>query len=399
MNGSIPCSSAFFGDDPRMGLPKLCSCMSGPAWPTAVVDGLNETIARKLLVRVEAGPADAGCSAEDDGKWTPCSVMSSRFDASLIPDRIVPRLPIEEQRDVALRKLDLCHNLAGPDQALRILGVWPSSIPLGVLPIKASSAPLCAVVFSPTAGAQWGSRGTIYCPTDPPKCLEGSCECAESSQSRVDIRHSGGAKASKEDTDPPCWACLPPGTSLEDAGPAQGQRGGSTASGRMSWGLPAGARTQDVLAFCRGRRLEGRSGGRAASGVCAKQRCPEMIPEMQGLFDATFRKIYTRDRRGAPIADRFHVQQVYRVLNDQVWREYESHREKIRLLRWNCDALDRQIPGGPATHAFCESLRRLGRSRLPLLDSQVGECWLFHGTSFEAAEPLMQDRVARLPPR
>ena len=24
---------------------------------------------------------------EDDGKWTPCSVMSSRFDASIIPDR------------------------------------------------------------------------------------------------------------------------------------------------------------------------------------------------------------------------------------------------------------------------------------------------------------------------
>eukprot|EP00439_Symbiodinium_sp_Y106_P041451 s241_g5.t1 len=216
VNGSIPCSAAFFGDDPRMGLPKLCSCMSGPAWPTTVVDGLNETIARKLLVRVEAGPADAGCSAEDDGKWTPCSVMSSRFDASLIPDRIIPRLPIEEQRDVALRKLDLCHNLAGPDQALRILGVWPSSIPLGVLPIKASSAPLCAVVYSPTAGAQWGSRGTIYCPTDPPKCLEGSCECAESSQSRVDIRHRDGAKAAKEDP------------------LLKGQHGGSTASGRRA---------------------------------------------------------------------------------------------------------------------------------------------------------------------
>ncbi|CAK9114433.1 unnamed protein product [Durusdinium trenchii] len=187
VNGSIPCSVAFFGHDPRPHLPKLCSCLASLSWPESLVDGLNETISRSLLPRVEAGPAEATCSPEDDGKWTPCSVLSSRHDGSVVPDRILPRLPVEEQRDMALRKLDLCHRLA-PDQALRILGVWPSNIQMGVVPIKASSAPLCAVVYSPLRGALWDGRAAIFCPTEPPKCLEGSCECADASLSRIDLR-------------------------------------------------------------------------------------------------------------------------------------------------------------------------------------------------------------------
>ncbi|CAL1169018.1 unnamed protein product [Cladocopium goreaui] len=172
VNGSIPCGVAFFGDDPRPNLPKLCSCLHSVPWPESLVEGLNETISRSLLPRVEAGPPEATCSAEDDGRWTPCSILSSRHDGSLVPDRLLPRLPVEEQRDMALRKLDLCHRLVGPDQALRILGVWPTNIQMGVVPIKASSAPLCAVVYSPIRGAVWDSRAAIFCPTEPPKCLE-----------------------------------------------------------------------------------------------------------------------------------------------------------------------------------------------------------------------------------
>eukprot|EP00434_Breviolum_minutum_P012234 symbB.v1.2.010787.t1/scaffold707.1/size170859/8 len=207
VNGSIPCGVAFFGDDPRPNLPKLCSCLHSLPWPESLVDGLNETISRSLLPRVEAGPAEATCSAEDDGSWTPCSILSSRHDGSLVPDRILPRLPVEEQRDMALRKLDLCHRLVGPDQALRILGVWPTNIQMGVVPIKASSAPLCAVVYSPVRGAVWDSRAAIFCPTEPPKCLEGSCECADTSLSRTDLRH----RDAKEEQGPPCWTCLPSG--------------------------------------------------------------------------------------------------------------------------------------------------------------------------------------------
>jgi len=236
VNGSIACGVPFFGDDPRPGLPKLCSCLRGPAWPEALVDGLNETISRKLLPRVEAGPPDASCSAEDDGSWTPCSVLSSRYDASFVPDRILPRLPVDEQRDMALRKLDLCHRLVGPDQALRILGVWPTNIQMGVVPIKASSAPLCAVVYSPSRGAFWDNRAAIFCPTEPPKCLEGSCECADSSLRRVDLRERDGTKDAA-----PCWTCLP---SSERKGEAPSMDGRSALPRTASDATPMGARSQ-----------------------------------------------------------------------------------------------------------------------------------------------------------
>lgn len=91
------------------------------------------------------------------------------------------------------------------------------------------------------------------------------------------------------------------------------------------------------------------------------------------------------------MADRLKVCHVYRVLNDQVWREYLRHREKLRLSRWNCPSLAEQVLDGPATHAFCESLRRMGRSQLPQLDAQVAECWLFHGTSFDAAAGIAEN--------
>ncbi|CAE8684966.1 unnamed protein product [Polarella glacialis] len=122
----------------------------------------------------------------------------------------------------------------------------------------------------------------------------------------------------------------------------------------------------DIPAFCKGKRLEGQHGGRTASCTVAKVSCPEVIPQVQGLFDSTFRKIYTRDRRGAPIADRFRVMKVYRVMNDQVWREYQIHREKIRLLRWT----------GPPTSKRAADPRAHG---LPELDPQAAALKMFGG--------------------
>lgn len=207
VNGSIPCTWEAFGDDPRPGMAKICSCRPGLPWSRDVLSGLNETISRHLVPRVEVGPEDAGCGPEDDGRWTPCSVLSTRFDASLMPDRLLPRLEIEEQQDAALRRLDLCHELAGKGQAMRVLGLWPSNILNGVAPVKATSAPVCAVVYSPALGATWQSRGSVYCPTEPPRCLEGECQCASSERIRVDIR----AVAQGEDGEsglPPCYSCM-----------------------------------------------------------------------------------------------------------------------------------------------------------------------------------------------
>lgn len=205
MNGSIQCSAQAFGDDPRPHFAKVCSCLSGPAWPQSVVEGLNATIARRLVPRVEIGTASAGCGTEDDGEWMPCSVMSKRFDGSIVPDRELSTIDPYEQQDVALRRLDTCAKIAGPHQALRILSVWSANAATAFLPMKATSAPMCAVVYAPERGPVWDSRTVVFCPTDPPRCLEGSCECANTAHDRVNVRKS----EKDEDAEPECWACVP----------------------------------------------------------------------------------------------------------------------------------------------------------------------------------------------
>jgi len=200
-NGSIRCTVDSFGGDPRPHFSKMCSCYAGPAWPVQVVEGLNSTIARKLVPRVEVGPVGAGCDPSGDGLWTSCGVMSTRYDASVIPERFLPMLPPAEQQDAALRKLDICHQIAGSHQAIRILGVIPSKrVAQQLALVKAASAPVCAVVYEPGRGAAWGSRSAVFCPTDPPQCLEGSCECANAGHRRINVK--------KMDGGPECWACV-----------------------------------------------------------------------------------------------------------------------------------------------------------------------------------------------
>lgn len=221
VNGSIRCATDAFGDDPRPHFMKFCSCRPGPTWPLAVLDGLNATIAQRLVPRVEVGPADAGCSPEDDGAWTTCAVLSTRSDASIIPDRLLPRLPPAEQRDAAMRKLDVCHHIAGPNQALRVLGVLPGNPLASLQPIEVTAAPMCAVVYSPERGPMWDGRSVVYCPTDPRHCLETSCECANEDLNLVNIRAKPAGSdenGGEEEPDAPaCWACMPPEVPEADA--------------------------------------------------------------------------------------------------------------------------------------------------------------------------------------
>mmetsp|Transcript_106150 Transcript_106150/g.269596 ORF Transcript_106150/g.269596 Transcript_106150/m.269596 type:complete len:352 (-) Transcript_106150:139-1194(-) len=201
-NGSIRCTSDAFGEDPRPHFAKVCSCFAGPRWPLEVVDGLNETIARKLVARIEVGPPGAGCDPASDGAWLPCAVMSTRYDASVIPDRYLPMLPPAEQADAALRKLDVCHRMAGGRQAIRILGVLPAKqARASLVPVMATKASMCAVVYEPGAGIAWEGREAVFCPTTPPQCLP-ACECADDSHKQINVR------AGKDD-DTECWACVP----------------------------------------------------------------------------------------------------------------------------------------------------------------------------------------------
>eukprot|EP00931_Biecheleriopsis_adriatica_P072668 TRINITY_DN47095_c0_g1_i1.p1 TRINITY_DN47095_c0_g1~~TRINITY_DN47095_c0_g1_i1.p1 ORF type:complete len:699 (-),score=112.45 TRINITY_DN47095_c0_g1_i1:138-2126(-) len=144
----------------------------------------------------------------------------------------------------------------------------------------------------------------------------------------------------------------------------------------------------DLQTFCAGRYLEGSCGGRQSSGVLAYEiQKNDVVNVIQHLFDKTYRKVYTRDRRGAPIPDAFKIKSAYRVLNDQVWREYVAHRESVREAL--CGG-HHAVPDGVQTMNSLKS--HTGAAHvLPPLDAQVNECWLYHGTTAAAASGIAEN--------
>mmetsp|Transcript_54826 Transcript_54826/g.152974 ORF Transcript_54826/g.152974 Transcript_54826/m.152974 type:complete len:571 (-) Transcript_54826:119-1831(-) len=142
----------------------------------------------------------------------------------------------------------------------------------------------------------------------------------------------------------------------------------------------------DMRTYCGGKHLEGGVGGRQGSTVVAYHQQPShVVRAVQSLFDATYRKVYTRDRRGAPIPDRFIVKEVNRVMNDQVWREYVTKREEVRRRR---AASRPAVPGGTLTMKHIAEERL---TALPGLDPEVNEVWLFHGTTAAAATGIAEN--------
>lgn len=152
---------------------------------------------------------------------------------------------------------------------------------------------------------------------------------------------------------------------------------------RDDLGLPA---DWNMQVWSGGRRLEGAVGGRQGATVIAYEPQPaSVVTEFQALFDGTYRKVYTRDRRGAPMADRFVIKEVTRVLNDQVWREYAKHRDDIRAR------LQGQRPAVPSNSETARLVKEKQLQRLPPLDDEVNEHFLFHGTSKAAAEGIAEN--------
>lgn len=139
----------------------------------------------------------------------------------------------------------------------------------------------------------------------------------------------------------------------------------------------------NIAAFCGGNFLEGGSGGRQESTVVAfVEQPPQIMQEIQALFDGTYRKVYTRDRRGVPIPDRFEVKEVVRVMNGQVWREYAGRREEIRK---RVAGTTPTVPEGTRTMTL---LKGRPAPVLPELNAAVNEQWLFHGTTRDAAKGI-----------
>mmetsp|Transcript_145554 Transcript_145554/g.256627 ORF Transcript_145554/g.256627 Transcript_145554/m.256627 type:complete len:470 (+) Transcript_145554:98-1507(+) len=144
----------------------------------------------------------------------------------------------------------------------------------------------------------------------------------------------------------------------------------------------------DISAFAGGRFLSGASGGRQGSAVIAMQEQPaHVVAEFQALFDATYRKVYTRDRRGAPIPDAFRIISVKRTMNDQVWREYSNARE---ALRTKLEGARVPVPGGTVTENFLKQRGAAAEKAFPALDAEVNENWLFHGTNAKAAQGIAE---------
>lgn len=149
-----------------------------------------------------------------------------------------------------------------------------------------------------------------------------------------------------------------------------------------------------MATYVSGKYLEGSSGGRQSSTVVAYERQPaSVVEEIQGMFDATYRKVYTRDRRGAPIPDRFKIVSVHRVFNDQVWREYSKRREEVRQRVVGTRPV---VPDGVQTMEYLSKRSStLGNGKvqigLPKVDEAVNEAWLFHGTTKEAAQGIAEN--------
>mmetsp|Transcript_63818 Transcript_63818/g.152211 ORF Transcript_63818/g.152211 Transcript_63818/m.152211 type:complete len:340 (-) Transcript_63818:43-1062(-) len=201
VNHSISCQPDFFGADPQPHSPKYCTCRPGPDWPVEVVEGLRSMFSRHLSPRIEIGHAGAGCGSEDDGRWTPCAVMSTKPEGDFVPESRLTSVQPDLFEDIALRKLDKCFHLAGPQRSLRVLGIWKATALNAMEPIQSSQAPVCALAYSPPeGGAVWQRRDSIFCPTEPPHCLEEDCECADDTMRPIDIH------ADQEGL-PACWAC------------------------------------------------------------------------------------------------------------------------------------------------------------------------------------------------
>jgi hypothetical protein len=143
----------------------------------------------------------------------------------------------------------------------------------------------------------------------------------------------------------------------------------------------------NIVSYAHGKYLEGGLGGRAASTVVGYEpQPPQVVLALQHVFDQTYRKVYTRDRRGAPIPDAFRILEVHRVMNDQVWREYTGKREEVRA-NVGGQVPPNQVPGGAQTM----NALLAHEGAMPRLDTGVNECWLFHGTNREAASGIAEN--------
>lgn len=115
----------------------------------------------------------------------------------------------------------------------------------------------------------------------------------------------------------------------------------------------------------------------------------ELMPHFQKLMDETFRKVYTRDRRGEQVPTRLEVLNVQEVQNDEDWEGYLTRQEEIRREMASDGVSEASFALETDTMAALEgdSLAALTAVNGPL-DAETREVFLFHGTSYFAAQRI-----------
>lgn len=106
---------------------------------------------------------------------------------------------------------------------------------------------------------------------------------------------------------------------------------------------------------------------------------PHDLERLQALFDGSFRKKYTRDRRGGTVPSRLTVERAVRIQNAQNWAEYTGRQEEIRadlkgLKEKGTSLLDR-------VHELKTQVPKFKEFAGAELDSETNSAWLFHGTT------------------
>eukprot|EP00747_Dinoflagellata_sp_TGD_P208326 gnl/TRDRNA2_/TRDRNA2_81828_c0_seq1.p1 gnl/TRDRNA2_/TRDRNA2_81828_c0~~gnl/TRDRNA2_/TRDRNA2_81828_c0_seq1.p1 ORF type:complete len:471 (+),score=72.68 gnl/TRDRNA2_/TRDRNA2_81828_c0_seq1:164-1576(+) len=111
------------------------------------------------------------------------------------------------------------------------------------------------------------------------------------------------------------------------------------------------------------------------------------LPKLQALFDTSFRKKYTRDRKGEKVPDGLEVVKAVRIQNAMNWAEFTTRKKEIiqNIETLRRSGLFKDITLNLKTSEFANQ----GDSYQ--LDMTANQAWLFHGTSHQGAQLITQE--------
>jgi len=108
------------------------------------------------------------------------------------------------------------------------------------------------------------------------------------------------------------------------------------------------------------------------------------LRSFQALLDTTFRKVYTRDRKGGRVPDGMELVKGERIQNLHNWVEFRSRQQEIVAEIRARRALGREVNNSVENLKTAGQLSELGID----LNAEANEGWFFHGTTDFAAHAI-----------